>query len=124
MRLPQLALRYACLAAATSLMSRVPAFAQGSRADYERSSRLRTTTANKVFRDRVEAHWLPGNTRFWYEVSTGPGTREYVFVDAEKGERKLAFDHEKLARTLKTAGIKDAQADKLALKELDWTPGN
>ena len=34
--------------------------AQGSRADYERSAGLRAATANKVFRDHVDAHWLPG----------------------------------------------------------------
>ena len=83
--------------------------AQGSRADYERSAGLRSATANKVFRDHVDAHWLPGNTTFWYAVTTGPGRREYVFVEAEKGERRAAFDHARLAETLKGAGLSTAR---------------
>lgn len=95
-------------------------WAQGSRADYERSANLRRTTANTVFRDRVEPHWLPGNTKFWYDVRTGPGTREYVWVDAEKGERRLAFDHTRLAQALRQAGAGDMQPDNLALRDLEW----
>ncbi len=41
----------------------------------------------RIYRDRLEAHWLPGNTQFWYRVQTGPKTREYVFVDAVAGRR-------------------------------------
>lgn len=117
MRLPLLA---ACVAAVTLGLDARVACAQGSRADYERAANFRRLTTNTVFRDRVEAHWLPGNTRFWYEVTTGPGTREYVLVDAEKGERKPAFDHERLAQALKAAGVEEARADKLALRELAW----
>ena len=94
--------------------------AQGSRADYERSANLRRTTANTVFRDRVEPHWLPGNTRFWYDVRTGPGTREYVLVDAKKGVRQLAFDHARLAAALRQAGAGDIQPGNLALRDLEW----
>ncbi len=43
----------------------------------------------RVFRDRLQAHWLPGNTQFWYRVQTGPKTREYVFVDAVAGRRTV-----------------------------------
>ena len=98
--------------------------AQGSRADYERSAGLRSATANKVFRDHVDAHWLPGNTTFWYAVTTGPGRREYVFVEAEKGERRAAFDHARLAETLKGAGLSTAQPDRLDLTDLAWPTAN
>jgi dipeptidyl-peptidase 4 len=118
MRLPLLA---ACAVAFFVETASPAACAQGSRTDYERAANFRRTTANTVFRDRIEPHWLPGNTRFWYEVSTGPGTREYVLVDTEKGERKLAFDHARLARALKEAGASDAQANKLTLRDLEWT---
>ncbi len=43
----------------------------------------------RVYRDRLQTHWLPGNTQFWYRVQTGPKTREYVFVDAVAGRRSL-----------------------------------
>jgi dipeptidyl-peptidase-4 len=73
-----------------------------------------------MFRDRVAPHWLPGNTQFWYMVGTGPDTHEYVRVDAERGERTPAFDHEQLARALQQAGVADAQPEKLGLRDLAW----
>jgi dipeptidyl-peptidase-4 len=94
--------------------------AQGSRADYERAASLRERTANKVFRDRVQANWLSNNTQFWYEVRTGPDQREFVFVDAAKGERRTAFDHARLAQALKNAGVADIRAENLPLRELEW----
>jgi dipeptidyl-peptidase-4 len=77
-----------------------------------------------VFRNRVDEHWLPGNTRFWYEVTTSHRTSEYVLVDAEKGERRPAFDHALLARSLRGAGLGDAQPDRLALRDLEWPEPN
>jgi dipeptidyl-peptidase 4 len=64
-------------------------FAQGTAADYERAAKLSERFSGKVFRDRVEAHWLPGNTSFWYQVRTGPNTREFVSVNAVTGERRV-----------------------------------
>lgn len=75
-----------CVAALTNA-----AFGQGSRDDYERAMTLEKRTVNKVFRDRVKAHWLPGNTRFWYRVQTGPKQQECVLVDAMKGTRTAGF---------------------------------
>lgn len=94
--------------------------AQGSRADYERAANFRKLTENKVFRDRVEPHWLTNNTQFWYRVKTGAATHEFIFVDAEKGERKAAFDHARLATALTQAGVTNAQADKLPLDRLEY----
>src|SRR5579863_4060907 len=47
-----------------------------------------------VFRDRVTPHWFAGadgvTNQFWYrEVSPG-GKTEFVTVNAEKGDRKIA----------------------------------
>ncbi|MBK8001379.1 MAG: prolyl oligopeptidase family serine peptidase [Verrucomicrobia bacterium] len=97
-----------------------PAFAQGTRADYERAANLRKLTENKVYRDRVQANWLPGGGQFWYQVKTGADSHEFVLVDAEKGERKLAFDPTKLAAALVSAGVTDAKAASLPLKQLEW----
>ena len=99
-------------------------FAQGSRADYERAASLSRRFQGKVFRDRVEAHWLSNNTQFWYEVRTGTNTREFIFVDAEKGARRPAFDHAKLARALESAGVKDLRAENLALRNVEWKSAN
>lgn len=97
------------------------AFAQGSRADYARADALRRTSADRVFRTRVEPHWLPGNTTFWYEVKTGPASREFIWVDAETGLRRPAFDHARLAQALHSAGVANARATWLELAALEWT---
>ncbi|MDB6033156.1 MAG: dap4 3 [Verrucomicrobiales bacterium] len=83
-------------------------FAQGSAADYQRARHLREQFGNKVFRDSVRPHWLPGNNQFWYDVKTGPTTREFILVDAERGEHRPAFDHGRLIAALERVGIKNA----------------
>ena len=67
------------------------AFGQGSHDDYERALSLGKRTENKVFRDRVKAHWLPGGTSFWYRVQTRPKQQECVLVDAVTGTRTPGF---------------------------------
>ena len=49
--------------------------------------------APRVYRDKVEPKWLAHDSAFWYRVGTGPGRYEFIYVDAEKGKRKVAFDH-------------------------------
>ena len=94
--------------------------AQGTRSDYERALNLRETIANKVFKDRVTAHWLKDNTRFWYRNDLPEGKREFIFVDAERGIRRHAFDHEKLAVSLAKAANQEIKAEKLAIDRLDF----
>jgi dipeptidyl-peptidase 4 len=77
-----------------------PVLAQGTKADYERSASLHQLWGNRVFRDEVTPNWFAGGKKFWYEVKTGPDEHEFVLINAEKGERKLAFDHERLAKLL------------------------
>jgi len=64
---------------------------QGSLADYERAFSLDKRTRDKVFRDRVKPHWMPGNSSFWYRVETSRGKHECILVDAEKGTRTPGF---------------------------------
>ncbi|UCD51409.1 MAG: DPP IV N-terminal domain-containing protein [Phycisphaerales bacterium] len=92
--------------------------AQGTRSDYERALKLRETTANKVYKDRVTPHWLEGNTRFWYRNDLADGAREFVLVDAQAGTRQPAFDHERLAVGLVQAADQQVQADRLAIDRL------
>ncbi len=96
--------------------------AQGTRADYERAASLPKRTENKVFRQRVTPHWLPGNTRFWYKVQTAAEQHEFVLVDAEAGTRRPAFDHEKLAAALRLALGKPVEAKRLPLERLKLQP--
>ena len=78
----------ACVVAAMLNGAGLRGFAQGSREDYDRAASLSHRFSGKVFRDKVEAHWLSNNTQFWYEVKTGPDTCEFVLINAETGERK------------------------------------
>ena len=92
--------------------------AQGTRSDYERALKLRETTANKVYKDRVTPHWLEGNTRFWYRNDLAEGARAFVLVDALAGTRTEAFDHERLAAGLAQATGQEVQAHRLAIDRL------
>ena len=95
-------------------------FAQGTRADYERAANLPKLADGKVFQQRVHPHWLPGNTRFWYRNDLAGGAREFIFVDAEKGERHAAFDPVRLAAVLSQAAGKEFAAQNLPLEQLEF----
>ena len=56
--------------------------------------------ASGVYKSRIEPHWFDGGARFWYQNDLARGTREFILVDAEKGTRAKAFDHERLAAAL------------------------
>ncbi len=92
---------------------------QGTAADYERAARLSGLTQNKVFKTRVTPNWLPGNQRLWYRNDLAGGAREYVFVDAETGTRRLAFDHARLAEALARVSGKEHKGTHLAIDKLD-----
>ena len=110
--------------AATLLATLAPSLCpgQGTRADYDRANNLRRLIENKVFKQRVKANWLPGNTRFWYRNDLADGAREYLLVDAAKGERKPAFDHARLAAALAKATGKEVKADRLAVDKMEPGP--
>ena len=95
-------------------------YAQGARSDYERAKGLRKLTENKVFRDRVRPNWLEGDPTFWYRVQTAADRHEFILVDAEKGERKPAFDHARLAAALTANGVTDVAPDRLPIDRLDF----
>jgi len=71
------------------LLCSAVAFGQGTRADYDRAHSLDGLTAGKTFRDKISPHWLPGGDSFWYRVDLAGGKKEYVLVDAAKGERQV-----------------------------------
>ncbi len=71
------------------LLCSAVALGQGTQADYDRARSLDRLTAKKTFRDKVEAHWLPGGDAFWYRNDLSGGGMEFVVVDALKGERRV-----------------------------------
>ncbi|HTU91771.1 MAG TPA: DPP IV N-terminal domain-containing protein, partial [Gemmataceae bacterium] len=98
-----------------------PVHGQGTSADYERAGKLLDLTRKKVFKDRVNPHWLRDNRRFWYRNDLPGEAREFVFVDAVKGERKLAFDHARLAAALTKATGKEHRGTHLSIDALDFS---
>jgi len=51
----------------------------------------------RVFSDRIEPHWFVNSQRFWYRNDLAMDAKEFVVVDAEKGTRSFAFDHQAVA---------------------------
>ena len=79
-------------------------------ADFEAALSFPKRTENKVFRDRVQANWLPDGKTLWYRVQTAPGKSEFVLIDATKGSRKTAATLQELGlpekETAKTSTMK------------------
>ena len=75
------------------------AHAQGTADDYARSRALRDKLQNLTGNVPGPATWIEGTNRFWYR-KTVKGGAEFVVVDAEKQEKRPAFDHSKVAAAL------------------------
>jgi dipeptidyl-peptidase 4 len=112
------------LAAILILAWSADAFAQGSAADYQRAASFDHRTRDCVFRSDVSPNWINGGPSFWYKIKTAPSAWEFVLceVDAEGGERRPAFDHERLADTLSTVSGREIVASNLPLNELTFSP--
>jgi dipeptidyl aminopeptidase/acylaminoacyl peptidase len=93
--------------------------AQGTRADYARAAALPTLTHDGVFRDRFVPHWFDDRRKFWYKLATGPGTHEFIVVDAEKAKRHPAFDAAKAAEFLAKQKITTAPPDRLPIDRIE-----
>jgi len=77
-------------------------------ADFDAALSFPKRTENKVFRSRVNAHWLPEGKTFWYRVQTGPQSYEYVLINAENGKRQTATE-------IKALGITSPEAKTSAM---------
>jgi dipeptidyl-peptidase 4 len=81
-------------------------------ADFEAALSFPKRTENKVFRDRVQANWLPDGKACWYRVQTGQGKSEFVLIDATNGSRKTAA-------TLKELGLPEKEAAKTSTMKIE-----
>src|SRR5262245_37017529 len=74
-----------------------------------------------VFKARIVPHWFGDHTRFWYRNDLSGGAKEFLLVDAERGHRAPAFDHQKLAAALrKAAGVDTYRADRLPFDDIEF----
>src|SRR5580658_11123206 len=82
----------AILAAAVASMD-----ARGQTTNTARTRRGRGEPEKGVYKARIAPHWFAGDTKFWYRNDLRGEAREFILVDAVKGTRQPAFDHDKLA---------------------------
>ena len=98
---PSCAGRLKCIAfliAAVACM----AHAQGTLADYQRANDLQAKVRDLVVNVPGPAHWIGETHDFWYAHSVKGGA-EYMLVNADAAEKKIAFDHAKLADAVSRA---------------------
>ena len=77
----------------------------------------------RIYRDRVDPHWI-GDTNapeFWYRVNLPADGREFVLVDALKGQRAPAFDHRRVARELSKILGRRIDGDHLPVVSIEFS---
>jgi dipeptidyl aminopeptidase/acylaminoacyl peptidase len=88
--------------------------------DYKQAeSMLGFNVQQYVDRGTVNANWLPGD-KFWYRVLTTDGS-EFVMVDAVKGTKAPAFDHQKMAAAISTATGKSYKSSMLPFQSISYS---
>jgi dipeptidyl aminopeptidase/acylaminoacyl peptidase len=74
-----------------------------------------------VYKARIVPHWFAADTKFWYRNDLPGQAREFILVDAEKGTRQPAFDHDKLAAALSAAAHHEFKGDHLPISDLEFS---
>ena len=88
--------------------------------DYQNAeNKLGYNTQQYVDRGNVFPNWIPGD-KFWYRVLTPTGS-EFVLVDAARGTRTVAFDHEKLAASLSSVTNKKYTGSMLPFQTINFS---
>jgi dipeptidyl aminopeptidase/acylaminoacyl peptidase len=76
-----------------------------------------------IYRQTVEPRWFDGDSKFWYRNELKGRTKEFILVDCEKGERKPAFDHAKVAAALAKSSATKVEADRLPFDDIEFVDG-
>jgi dipeptidyl aminopeptidase/acylaminoacyl peptidase len=76
--------------------------------------------SGKVYKETVQPHWFAQNTKFWYRNDLPAGKKEFILVDAVKGNRGPAFDHKKLADALSQPKAAPYHPERLPFDTLDF----
>jgi len=97
-----------------------PASAQVTVATYARAEqRLSRRADSLVLRDKITPRWIAGSDRFWYRVRT-PAGAEFIYVDPDRGVRRPAFDHVRLAAELGRVADTTLAPSALPFESLEW----
>jgi dipeptidyl aminopeptidase/acylaminoacyl peptidase len=86
-----------------AIMLSMHAYAQPGRADYERALGLNERYKGLAWNVPESPVWIEGTEEFWYR-KTVKGGNAFVLVDAAAQTKKPAFDHDRLAASLSSAG--------------------
>jgi dienelactone hydrolase len=99
----------------------------GSRVDsqdfsaaYAHAEQLAGQEKGRVFKLAIEPHWYADNSRFWYRNDLAGDTKEFIVVDAVKGTRQKAFDHDKLAAALSRAADAKYTGERLPFQSIEF----
>ncbi len=74
-----------------------------------------------VYKSVVTPHWFANDNKFWYRNELRGGASEFILVNAEKGTRQPAFNHDKLAAALSKATGKEYKADHLPFSAIEFS---
>ncbi|MHA4806630.1 S9 family peptidase [Flavitalea flava] len=85
---------------------------------YRKAHALDSLALRTLFKTNVQAYWQPGGSAFWYRNILKDSIREYWYVDVVKGNRRKAFDEEKLAVSLQAVTGQHLQAGHLKIDSL------
>ncbi len=89
----------------------------------QRAGQLAAKFRGRVFKASVAPHWFADNTKFWYRNDLKGSAREFILVDAERGTRRPAFDHDRLAAALSKAAGRKYEASRLPFDALEFLEG-
>jgi enterochelin esterase-like enzyme len=85
---------------------------------YKKAKIMDSVVRNTVYKRDVKANWLAGGNQFWYKNNLKDSVIEYIKVDALKGEKTKAFDHEKLAIALNKINEKKVNPKRIRISKL------
>jgi hypothetical protein len=107
------------LAGVSLALAPFPVAAQGTAADYQRSTTIDQRFEGLVVDVMEDPHWIEDSDRFWYRKSVTGGAR-FVLVDAVAGTKEPAFDHARLASGLSAASGLEYGATALPFEEFTY----
>nr|WKN35395.1 prolyl oligopeptidase family serine peptidase [Tunicatimonas sp. TK19036] len=87
---------------------------------YASMAELDTITDHSAYRLNVNPHWQPDSEAFWYQNILKDSVLEYMYVDATKGHKQKAFDHERLADALEKASGESLDAARLPITDMQF----
>jgi dipeptidyl aminopeptidase/acylaminoacyl peptidase len=94
--------------------------AQFTKEDYQRADSI-LEFRNLVLHDVLELNWIDTTNVFWYKTRISVDTTKFFIVDANKQEKRIAFDQDRLAKAIQENLKVVAKANQLSLPDLEFS---